>query len=145
MDTRYSIRRAVADDAAVIAHHRRAMFEDMGLRGDMDAMERSFTAWAPDQITSGHYLGWLVVDSMDRGVVAGAGVRLFEWPGLPATPEMHTRPYVLNVYVEPPHRRQGLARTLLETILLWAREEKYPMVTLHASEFGRPLYEIAWL
>ncbi|MBI1878726.1 MAG: GNAT family N-acetyltransferase [Chloroflexi bacterium] len=49
--------------------------------------------------------------------------------------------FVYNVYTEPPHRRQGLARRLMETIHQWCRERGLKFVGLNASEFGRPLYE----
>jgi GNAT superfamily N-acetyltransferase len=48
---------------------------------------------------------------------------------------------VLNVYCEPPHRRRGLARALMDAILDWCRERSISRVSLHASDEGRPLYE----
>jgi GNAT superfamily N-acetyltransferase len=45
------------------------------------------------------------------------------------------------VYVEPPSRRLGRARRLVETALDWARAERLASVVLHASRAGRPLYE----
>lgn len=140
MADRYRVRMATPDDAAVIAHHRRAMFEDMSMSENAEQVEQSFREWVAPQLESGHYIGWLMIDETGQ-VVAGAGVRLFEWGAMPAVPYVHTRPYLLNVYVEPQHRRQGLARMLIETIIEWARANGYPVLTLHASEFGRPLYE----
>jgi GNAT superfamily N-acetyltransferase len=48
---------------------------------------------------------------------------------------------VVNVYVEPGYRRQGLARRLMADILAWGREQGIERVSLHASSMGRPLYE----
>jgi GNAT superfamily N-acetyltransferase len=48
---------------------------------------------------------------------------------------------VVNVYVQPDYRRQGLARRLMVEILGWSREQGIERVSLHASTMGRPLYE----
>jgi GNAT superfamily N-acetyltransferase len=48
---------------------------------------------------------------------------------------------VVNVYIEPEYRRQGLARRLMEAILAWSREQGVERVSLHASTMGQPLYE----
>jgi GNAT superfamily N-acetyltransferase len=49
--------------------------------------------------------------------------------------------YVLNVYTEPGHRRGGVARAIMEAIVVWCREQRVARITLHASNEGRPLYE----
>lgn len=136
----YLIRTADTSDAAVIAHHRRAMFEEMQIKGAMDMMEFAFRDWVAGQIERELYRGWFVITETNE-VVAGAGARLIEWAPTPAFPRTHTQPYILNVYVEPPHRRRGLARMLMETIIAWGQEQGHPTLALHASEFGRPLYE----
>jgi GNAT superfamily N-acetyltransferase len=48
---------------------------------------------------------------------------------------------IVNVYTEPAWRRHGLARGLMVAMLDWLRQEGYGTVSLHASDFGRPLYE----
>ena len=47
----------------------------------------------------------------------------------------------MNMYTEPEHRRQGLARRLMEAMIDWTRREGYAALFLHASEAGRPLYK----
>jgi predicted acetyltransferase len=51
------------------------------------------------------------------------------------------RAYLLNFFVAPEMRRQGLARKLLNLSLEEARARGVKVVTLAASKFGRPLYE----
>jgi ribosomal protein S18 acetylase RimI-like enzyme len=51
------------------------------------------------------------------------------------------RAYLLNVYVDPEFRGRGLARELLEMAVNDARRRGIKVVSLHASKFGRPLYE----
>ncbi len=143
--TRYHIRMATPADAPVIAHHRRAMFDDIGVSGDTGTMQAAFAEWVKPHLVSGHYLGWMVIDTQAPAetIVGGAGVRIVEWAPMPADPEAHLRPYLLNVYVEPDHRQRGIARALVEAIIAWAHDHqpRVGALTLHASEYGRPLYE----
>ena len=45
------------------------------------------------------------------------------------------------MYTDPAHRRRGLARRLMETMIAWARAEGHATLYLHASDEGRGLYE----
>jgi GNAT superfamily N-acetyltransferase len=136
-----TIRRATVEEADVIALHRRSMFFDMGFRGDADleAMTVAFLPWLRRRMEVGEYLAWFAV-SPDQSVVAGLGLWLMDWaphmvgPGVP-------RANILNVYTQPDHRRQGLARQLMDAALAWCRENGTRCIILHASHEGRPLYE----
>ncbi len=50
-------------------------------------------------------------------------------------------PYILSMYTAAEHRRQGLAKRIVQALLTEARRRGYPTVVLHASEMGRPVYE----
>ena len=52
----------------------------------------------------------------------------------------HRRRMIVNMFTEPEHRRQGLARRLLEEMVAWCRCESYSLVSLHASAEGRSVY-----
>ena len=47
----------------------------------------------------------------------------------------------MNVYVENEHRRQGLARKMMEALLEEAKSRGATSVTLDATESGKPLYK----
>lgn len=136
-----TLRPATVEDAALIAHHRRAMFADMGNTDTtrLALMEAKFTAWVREKLTRGEYLGWFVMEAGEE-VVAGAGLWLMDWPphiiGASAR-----RGNILNVYTHPNYRRRGLARRLMNTILDWCRANDVDTVILHASAEGRALYE----
>jgi GNAT superfamily N-acetyltransferase len=49
--------------------------------------------------------------------------------------------FVFNVYTDPSHRKQGLARRMMDAIHEWCRAEGIERVVLNASSFGRALYE----
>ncbi|HXQ20024.1 MAG TPA: GNAT family N-acetyltransferase [Candidatus Acidoferrales bacterium] len=137
----YAIRRATIADVAVIAHHRAAMFRDMGELDDaeMPALEAATREYLTHALPAEEYLGW-VVDTADQ-VVAGGGVLLRPLLPRPGAPRGGAEAYVLNVYTEPEHRRRGLARQLMQAILAWCEARAVARVTLHASDDGRALYE----
>jgi GNAT superfamily N-acetyltransferase len=135
------IREVKIEDIPHILHHRRSMFWDMG-NHDEDAHRRMLAAseaFLRDAIPHGKYKGWLA-ETADAHVIAGAGVTIVDWPGSPEDPAPR-RGWIQNVYTEPAYRRLGLARRLMDTVVEWCRAEGFVHVSLHASVFGRPLYE----
>ena len=136
-----NIRVATPQDIAVLIHHRRAMWSDMG-RGDasvlaqMDAAALEyFSAAVPD----GSYRGFLACNEAGE-IVGGGGIVISPWPGN-FQQEKPRRAMILNMYVEKPYRRRGIARALMEVMIAWCRKEGFGYVGLHASDEGRPLYE----
>jgi GNAT superfamily N-acetyltransferase len=136
-----TLRPATLDDAPTIVRHRRAMFDAMGFTNyaELDEMDTRFAAWVKRKMEQGEYLHWFAVDA-DGQIMAGAGVWLMDWPPHGTDPR-GPRANVLNVYTEPEHRRQGLARRLTESVLDWCRDRGIRTVILHASKEGRPMYE----
>jgi ribosomal protein S18 acetylase RimI-like enzyme len=134
-------RTAVAEDARLIAAHRRAMFAAMHAadKSALDAIERVSTPWTERAIREDRYFGWITRDGEE--VVASAGMLILDMPPQPLDPEGTLRGYLLNVFVEPAYRKRGLARELVQLCLDEARRRKIRIVTLHASDAGRPLYE----
>lgn len=116
------------------------MFVDAG-RADNSALRRvteTFEPWVARMMRDGKYMGWLTLD--EGKVVAGAGLMIMDWPPHPLDPEPH-RGYLLNVYVEPEHRRKRLASNLIERALAEARLRKIRVISLHATEESRRMYE----
>lgn len=139
--TDLTLQRATTDDAALIAHHRRAMFTDMGNTDTarLAAMEAEFAAWVREKLARQEYLGWFLVNAAGE-VVAGAGLWLMDWPPHVVGASAR-RGNILNVYTHPDYRRRGLARQLMQAILEWCRANHLDTVILHASDEGRALYE----
>ncbi|WP_339095186.1 GNAT family N-acetyltransferase [Deinococcus sp. VB142] len=134
-----NIRLATPADAEIIAQQRDAMFLDMG--EDAEKLARvhdSALAWHRRALESGLYTGFLA--ETDGEIVGGAGLL---WQDLPPNPDtdLDVRGYVMNVYVRPDRRGRGLARRLLERVLEECEARGVTLVSLHASEAGRPLYE----
>lgn len=137
----FETRVATAADAEVIADHRRSMFAEMG-HGNEEGLQRmvdSFVPWVRERLTDGRYVGWLFVGD-DEQVVAGAGVWLMDYPPHWRDPQA-LRAYLTNFYVAPQVRNRGLAFALLRTAVEEARRHNIKVVSLHASNAGRPIYE----
>lgn len=137
----YTLRLASSDEAAILAHHRAAMFRDMN---EVDDQGAAIIANASEDhlaalIEAREYFGFLA--EHEGAVVGGGGVWLRPLLPRPGTLHGSHEAYVLNVYTEPEHRRGGVARAIMNAILEWSREQRVARVTLHASREGRPLYE----
>ena len=145
----FRVRPATPLDAPLLARHRVEMFRDMGRLADESTAAELRTAAEPligEWIAAGTYVGWVAEPVTRPGLaVGGAGVQLrpmlprpgHQAPGMLSGPEA----YVLNVFVERAWRRRGVASLLMDTVLNYARERRIRVVTLHASDEGRPLYE----
>ncbi len=136
-----TIREAAASELAIVLHHRRSMFRDMGegTVEELDRMVEVATPWMARALADGSYHHWLALDGSNR-VCGGGGVLLCPWPANPKDP-CTERAVVLNVYTEPGFRKRGIARQVMLTILAWVKEHGLRSVNLHASPEGRPLYE----
>lgn len=132
---------ATLADSGLIAAHRRAMFEAMDSAGPdlLDEMSCKFEPWLRPCLADGRYMGWITTD--EDKPVASAGLLIVDWPPHARDPAGSQRGYILNVFVEPAYRRRGLARSLVKLCLAEARRRNIRVVTLHASDEGRPLYE----
>lgn len=145
----FRVRIATPADAPLPARHRVEMFRDMGRIAAESVVTELRAAGEPvlrDWIANGTYVGWLAEPVERPGeVVGGAGLQLrpllprpsSDGNGVIGGPEA----YVLNVYVERQWRRRGVAALLMERVLAYVRERGLHVVTLHASDEGRPLYE----
>ena len=151
MPDSFLIRRATDADIPIVAHHRTAMFLDMGraapsIAADLESATQEFLR---DALPRGEYVGWLATPAATPHMIAaGAGAqlrRVLPFPRRRSDKSEHVahgrQAIVVNVYTEPPFRRQGAARQLMQQVLAWARTSGIESLVLHATPEGRPLYE----
>jgi GNAT superfamily N-acetyltransferase len=144
----FAVRRAKAADIPLLARHRAAMFRDMGhLAAHQEApLERATASYLRDALPRGEYLAWVAEDdNAPSALIGGAGVQLR--PILPRPRpgsddlELGPEAIVLNVYVEPPWRRRGVAEALMRAALDTLADRGIRRIVLHASADARRLYE----
>ena len=123
------IRAAEPEDAAQIARHR--------YPGEVGEHLAVYADWLPGIMSEGRYLGWLAVQG--KRVIGGAGLLLLQWQPSRGDPNP-VRGRVVNVFVEPEFRRQGVARSLLQALLTEARSRCLGVLNLGSSVEGRSLY-----
>lgn len=140
------VRRATTADIPALVHHRVSMYRDMGdvLLAEEARLHEASAAYFRAALASGEYLAWLAVTSTSEEIVAGAG--LLVRPMIPrpgTTGSIETREaQVVNVYTEPAWRRKGIAALVMREAIAYTSAERINRVSLHASDAGRPLYEL---
>ena len=140
MNMDIAIRQATLNDLPELLRHRRGMYEDMGHKDGsaLAGMVSTSENYLQQALADGSFRGW-VAEANGR-VVAGAAILISPWPSHPYDQQCR-RATILNMYVDPKFRRQGIARRLMHAMLEWCRMQGFVNVQLHASDQGRPLYE----
>jgi GNAT superfamily N-acetyltransferase len=133
-------RPVVAGDLELICRHRHEMFKASG-RTDpiVQPSTNAFRDWLKPRLADDSYFGWIA--QLDRLDVAGLGMMVIDWPPHPAHSLQARRGYILNVFVEPSCRGQGLARALMEIAMEEARRRDLQYLILHATAMAMPMYE----
>lgn len=136
----YRIRAVTLQDIEILVAQRSASLLERGhAPADVRKVEGSAHGWFTDHLQDGTFVGWLV-EAGDDQIVAGAGMWLMDW--LPSVSSIErTRAHIFNVYTEPAYRRQGLARKLMQQCLDECSARGITIVSLHASETGKLLYD----
>ena len=131
-------------DADLICRHRQAMFAESGRsEADLAAMAWPFRDWLAPKLARGDYFGWIA--EAPAGPVGGVGMMVIDWPPHPLHPTQAHRGYILNLYVEPAFRGQGLAKALMAEAMDEARRRNLAYMVLHATDMARPIYmNLGW-
>jgi ribosomal protein S18 acetylase RimI-like enzyme len=147
-DTPFTVRKAEPADVPALAHHRVAMFRDMGALASRNeaALEQATASYLRTALPQGEYLAWVAEDSSaPPATIGGVGVQLR--PILPRPRpdaddlELGPEAIVLSLYVRPAWRRRGVAGALMRVALEELAARGIRRIVLHASEHGRRLYE----
>lgn len=135
-----NLRRATPEDAELIVHQRHIMFADNQLATEarFEEMDQQFLSWVRLRLADARYVGLLLEE--DGQVLAGAGIFFADFPPhfLDVQP---CRPYLLNFYTAPQARGRGYANLLLRACVDECASRGAKTVVLHASPFGKPIYE----
>ena len=133
------MRELTENDVELVCRHREEMFRDAGRSEEvLQVMTQHFRDWLIPRLLDRTYFGFVAYEQ-DKPI-AGIGLMVIDWPPHPSHPTSDRRGYVLNVYVEPEYRRQGLARTLMQQAETEFAQRGVTFAILHATEKGRGLY-----
>ncbi|MCC7369705.1 MAG: GNAT family N-acetyltransferase [Chloroflexi bacterium] len=138
----YTLRAAILPDAPTLARQRRLMFDEISRMPDAegDALEASIRAYVDRAMPAGTFYAWVV--EQDEAIVAGGGLQLRTLMPRPGFVRGEPEGLIVSMWTEPAHRRRGLGRRVVDAILAWGAENGVTRFTLHASNDGRPLYEL---
>lgn len=127
-------------DLDTVCNHRRRMFDAAGRDAAvLDRMDPAFRIWAASRLRGGEYMGWII--EAEGRPAASVGLMFIDWPPHPEHPDCDRRGYVLNLFVEPGHRGQGLARQLMRRVEEEALTRGVNYLILHPTAQARPMYE----
>jgi ribosomal protein S18 acetylase RimI-like enzyme len=135
-----SLRSASPSELPIVADFWLAMFEEIGKysEGDFEPGWRDrFVDYFAPRLAREDARYFVAVDG--ERIVGSAGARLTE--GYPSAIHGLRSGYIFGVYVLPEYRRLGLATRLTQATVEFLREKNARTIRLHASLFGRPIYE----
>jgi GNAT superfamily N-acetyltransferase len=139
-----NFRFATVEDAALISAQRHQMFAEnqLATEAHYTAMDEAFEPWVRERLADGRYVGLFLEEDAkpEPLVIAAAGIYFMDFPPhwMDISP---VRAYLLNFYTAPEARGRGLATELLGRCVEECNRRHVGVVTLHASKFGRPVYE----
>lgn len=126
-----AIRRVKPEDFERVASH--ACY-----REDDAPRRLAYAAWVKRRIEMGTYIGRFSVEG--DSVASGVGALLLDWGPTRANPS-GTMARIVNVYTEPPWRRQGIAKRLLEALMTDCEQRGIREFNLGSTPEARALYE----
>ncbi len=133
-----TIREAIKQDETIIAQHLCQIAIELGfprssIRQDWLEKTIQFIDYARSKL---QYKGF--VAEHNENIIGSASCQLLEL--YPMVSNQYQKGYIWGVFVEPSHRRQGVATALMEQAMTYLKEIGCTTAVLHASEQGKLLY-----
>lgn len=137
----YTYKKATLEDLDILTETRIEVLRAANqLSNDVDMSEvkqQSFQYYQ-NALQNNTHVAYLIYDG-DVFVGAG-GISYYQ-----VMPTYHNpsgkKAYVMNMYTKPEYRRQGIAMKTLELLVSDAKERGVSVISLEATDMGRPLYE----
>jgi GNAT superfamily N-acetyltransferase len=140
MQTAVSLRAAQPDELARIADFWLAMFEEVGKHYEpafQPGWRERFVTFFEERLAHEDAAYYVAVDG--ERLIGSAGAFLME--AYPSAIHGLRSGYIFGVYVMPEYRGRGLATQLTQATIAFLRGKNAYRILLHASPFGRPIYE----
>jgi len=137
MHANVRIRECVVADAVELARLRVDFLDELGQQLPAD-FTSTLNAWFGAALGTSRLRAWAA--EQEGRIVGTAAINPFE--RIPnGTNPVGVGWYVINVYVLPASRGSGVAGALMRAVHAAAATEGVPVLELHASDHGRPIYE----
>lgn len=140
MSDQITIRPAGLDDAVLLIELRERMLRELGRTDEehIRQLAENSLEWSRRAFPSGTAFGWLA--EKNGRVVGGVSMTIIETQ--PQYRSMAGRiASVYGLFVEPDERGVGVATGLVTTAVEHARSLGIDLVSLHAADKARPIYE----
>jgi ribosomal protein S18 acetylase RimI-like enzyme len=135
-----AIRAGTAADLAHVCEHWLAMFEEVGKYFERDFppdWRSDFQSYFARRMAAGEAAFFVAVDG--EAIVATSGALIRD--GYPAAITLLREGYIFGVRVAPEYRSRGLAEHLTREAIAYLERANCRSIRLHASRFGRSIYE----
>jgi ribosomal protein S18 acetylase RimI-like enzyme len=117
------------------------MFQAMGFT-DVDELEKSnkiAEQYFERTIPRNQFIGWVATVN-DEKIISTGGLVFDEHPPGPNNTTGKIA-YIMNLSTDIKYRRKGVARAILRTILSYVNQKGIKVVSLHATDMGKRLYQ----
>ncbi len=145
MKSSTTIRKAKLSDIPALSKHRRLMFEEMWrlderpvVLEEMSGMETAYIDYLKINLKNGQLSAWVV--ECDGQVIASGALSVLIWPPLPGN-SSGKKALLHSLFVDEKHRRAGIARQIMQSMIAYCRLNNLRSVSLNASRAGQALYE----
>ena len=105
---------------------------------NMSLVEKESYEYYKSALETGEHIAYLVYDN--ETFIGAGGVSFYQVMSTYHNPT-GKKAYIMNMYMAPAYRRQGIAFHTLDLLVKDAREQGVSQIALEATEMGRPLYE----
>lgn len=135
-----TIRKATSEDLPVLIEHRLSLLRSANgfdEEADMGPLEAPLAQYYESALATGEHLAYLAFDG--AAFVGTVGACLYR-----VLPTWHNptgrKAYLINLYVVPERRREGIGGKLVEKIIQAVLDEGVEFITMEATEMGYSLY-----
>jgi predicted acetyltransferase len=137
----YFLRKAVHNDIDDLIDFRikfLSEIQEIPSINDMEIFRKSLRKFFLDKMKSKEFIAWLA--EMENKIIATSGLSFLQKP--PHFINMTGKfAYIMNMYTEPEWRRKGIGGQLLKKSFEEIKKRGIQSVVLHATPYGKPLYE----
>src|SRR5215831_13245155 len=105
---------------------------------NQDLVATQLKRYFNDHLDEDDFISWLAVDKTH--IVGTGAICFYDYPA--GYGDCNGKyGYILNIYIVPGYRRQGLAEKIMEMLIQAAREKGAGLVTLRTTKMAKQLYE----